>query len=102
MIEFTDKCGWLGEFYLNYKDLNSEQLEDFFSYNDIGLPLAYFIAEGIVQATPMAEDYVNETWNIFMEAIGLTEEDLSIDGINEMKLEFILEMAKRKQDGQQP
>lgn len=102
MIEFTDKCGWLGEFYLNYKDLDSEQLEDFFSYNDIGLPLAYFIAEGIVQSTPMAEQYVNETWDIFMQAIGLKDEELEIDGINEMKLDFIFDMAKRKQEGEQP
>lgn len=98
-IEFSDKAGWLADFYLNYKDDEMENLKDFFSYNDIGLPLAFCIAEGIVQATPAAEDYVNETWTILLQAIGLTEDDLDIEGIGEMKIDFLFDIAKRKQDG---
>jgi hypothetical protein len=98
-VEFSDKAGWLGDFFLNYKDESLDNLADFFSYNDIGLPLAFCIAEGIVQATPAAEEYVNETWNILLQAIGLTEADLEIEGINEMKIDFIFDMAKRKQEG---
>lgn len=79
-VSFSDKCGILGQFWIQYRE--DENLKVFTEYNDIGLPLAYFIASGLVTPNPIAEDYVNETFNMFVAALELTEADLN--GINDL------------------
>lgn len=79
-VSFSDKCGILGQFWIQYRD--DENLAVFTEYNDIGLPLAYFIASGLVTANPMAEDYVNETFDMFISALELTDED--IEGLDNL------------------
>ena len=54
---YSDRCFILGELWLNYRD--EEQFQDFLNYNDVGLPLAYLIAEGIVENTKQAEQFIN-------------------------------------------
>ena len=90
-VPFSDKCGILGQFWFEYRD--DEKLQDFISYNDIGLPLSWFIATGVVTPNPMAEDYVNETFNLFMAALEITEED--IEGLD--SLADILAVVEAKQ-----
>jgi hypothetical protein len=80
-VSFSDKCGILGQFWIQYRD--DENLKVFTEYNDIGLPLAYFIASGLVTANPIAEDYVNESFSMFISALELTEEEIeSSDDLN--------------------
>lgn len=86
-VAFSDKCGILGQFWFEYRD--DEKLQDFISYNDIGLPLAWFIATGVVTANPMAEDYINETFNLFLSALEVTEEEVSEFDSLESLLAFI-------------
>lgn len=83
---FSNQCDILGELWLSYRDFDS--LEDFMSYNDVGLPLAYFISAEIVKPTPLAETFVSETWRVFLEAIGV--EDTGYDNIDEL-MDFILD-----------
>ena len=90
-VPFSDKCGILGQFWFEYRD--DEKLQEFISYNDIGLPLSWFIATGVVTPNPMAEDYVNETFNLFMAALEITEED--IEGLD--SLADILAVVEAKQ-----
>ena len=68
---YANRCSILGEIWLNNR--NDENLEDFIEYNDLGLPLAYFISEGIVSSSPQAEQYVNETFDILMSALDLVD-----------------------------
>lgn len=89
-VPFSDKCGILGQFWFEYRD--DEKLQEFISYNDIGLPLAWFIATGVVTANPMAEDYINETFNLFMAALEVSEEE--IEGMD--NLQSILEYVEEK------
>jgi hypothetical protein len=72
---YSNRCNILSNLYLNYKD--EEDFADFVEYNDLGLPLAHFIAEGIVSTTPMAEQYINETWNLFMGSLGIEDTGFS-------------------------
>jgi hypothetical protein len=90
-VDFSDKCGILGQFWFEFRD--DDKLEDFISYNDIGLPLAWFIATGVVTANPMAEDYINETFDLFLGALEVTEEE--VDGMD--NLESILAYVESKQ-----
>jgi hypothetical protein len=73
-VAFSDKCGILGQFWFEFRD--DEKLKDFIVYNDIGLPLAWFIATGVVTANPMAEDFIDETFNLFLAALNVTEEEV--------------------------
>jgi hypothetical protein len=91
-VPFSDKCGILGQFWFEYRD--DVKLEEFISYNDIGLPLAWFIATGVVTPNPIAEDYVNETFDLFLAALELTDED--IEGLD--TLEELLELVEANQE----
>lgn len=94
-IEFADRCAILGQFWYEFRD--DEELKPFISYNDVGLPLAWFIATGVVTPLPMAEEYVNETFAMFLDAMEVTEEDVAdVDNLDDL-LE-IVEQKKNERD----
>lgn len=90
-VDFSDKCGILGQFWFEFRD--DDKLADFIEYNDIGLPLAWFISTGVVTPNPIAEDYVNETFVLFLDALALSEDDL--DGVD--NLNDLLEIVEKRQ-----
>jgi hypothetical protein len=67
---FFRKCEILGELWLNYR--NDEQFQDFIEYNDLGLPLAYAFANEIAKETELAERYVNESYDLLAESLGVS------------------------------
>jgi len=75
---FSNKCLILGTLWLNYREeaAQNEAWSDFFSYNDIGLPLAYMIAEGFVTPNDdsTGEEIIEETWTLFCEYIDIDPE----------------------------
>lgn len=82
-INFADRCGILGQFWYEFRD--DEDLKPFIGYNDVGLPLAWFIATGVVTPLPMAEEYVNETFAMFLDAMEVTEEEVAdIDNLDDL------------------
>jgi hypothetical protein len=68
---FTSKCRILSELWLDYRD--DEEFQDFIQYNDLGLPLAYAIAEGIVDKTEIASNFINEAFDILLSALGVKD-----------------------------
>ena len=50
-----------------------EQFKDFVEYNDLGLPLGYAFANGIAKETEIAEKYINETYELLAEALGVSD-----------------------------
>ena len=77
---FSKKCEILGDLWLNYRQ--DEQFADFIEYNDIGLPLAYAFANEIAKPTGIAEQYIEETYSLFLEALEI--EDEVFDSLDEM------------------
>jgi hypothetical protein len=69
--DFRNKAEILSELWMDYRD--DEEFKDFVEYNDLGLPLAYAIANGIVEASPMAEQFVDETFRLLLAALGVTD-----------------------------
>lgn len=69
MNDFSSKCEILGDLWIDYKE--DEAFADFIEYNDIGLPLAYASAAGLVKVEPQGELYINETWDLLVEALGV-------------------------------
>lgn len=91
MVEFADKCGLLGELWINYKDDN--EFGDFVQYNDLGLPLAYMVAEGLVkEPTPLGIQYIDETFTLFLAGLEIKETDVE-EGMN---LQDLLDMVGQK------
>jgi hypothetical protein len=72
--------------WLNYRQ--DEQFQDFIEYNDLGLPIAYAIANDIVKSTEMAERFVEETFDLLIAAVELVD-DVGWDNLDDM-----LDMAK--------
>lgn len=69
---FEDICSILSDLWLNYKQ--EKTFQDFISYNDVGLPLAYFIDSELVEATELAKQYVRETWILLLESLNVKED----------------------------
>jgi hypothetical protein len=77
---FDNKALILGQLWINYKA--EDEWMDFFVYNDLGLPLAFAFAEGIINHTPTLEQYVNETFALFLE--GLDVEDTGFESLEDL------------------
>jgi hypothetical protein len=77
---FDNKALILGQLWIQFK--GDDEFSDFFEYNDLGLPLAFAFAEGIVNHTPTLEQYINETWDLFIE--GLDMEDTGFESLDEI------------------
>lgn len=72
-MDFKIKCEILNQLWSDYR--YDEDFEDFVEYNDIGLPLASFIDEGLVDTTPRAEIYIGETFDLLVAALDIEDKD---------------------------
>ena len=75
------KIAILADLWMNYRD--DEQFEDFCQYNDIGLPLAYFINSGLVTPLQLAAQYVAETFDLLCASLNIPL-DGDYDNLNAM------------------
>lgn len=92
MADYKTKCNILSDLWQNYRD--DEDFKSFIEYNDLGLPLAYFLAEGLVsEVLPDGQKYISETFDLFISALEIAEEEISDD----MSLIELLGMAEKKQ-----
>ena len=71
----------LANLWTNYKD--DQDMNDFFEFNDLGLPLAFMIEQKIVKSTPVAQVYVEETFELLVDSLGLDPDD-EFESIDEM------------------
>ena len=69
-MDFRAKCEILSEIWEDYSE--EENLKDFIEYNDVGLPLAYFIHTGMVEPLAEAFEHVEETYKMLVEGLGLS------------------------------
>jgi hypothetical protein len=80
---YEDKCGILADLWLNYR--SDEDFADFIEYNDLGLPLAYALANEIVESTEVAQRFVEETFDLLLD--GLDVEDTGFEELDEILAE---------------
>lgn len=66
--DFSSRCNILADLWMNYK--LDETFQDFVEYNDLGLPLAFFVSQEIIKTNDMVTNYINETWELLLEAVG--------------------------------
>jgi hypothetical protein len=77
---FLNKTSILSELWMNYRD--DEALQDFVEYNDLGLPLAYFLYNELVLPTKQSEIYIEETFSLLVAALDV--EDIGFESLDEM------------------
>ena len=77
---FENKVTILAELWMNYRD--DEQLKDFIEYNDLGLPMAYFLMNELVLPTQQSEVYINETYNLLLASLGA--DDVEYESLDEL------------------
>lgn len=77
---FEKRCEILADLWLGYKD--DETFTDFMEYNDLGLPLAYAFANGLIEysANDKAKPFVNEAWDLLLG--GMEQEDTGFESLN--------------------
>ncbi len=77
---FDNKALILGQVWMEHK--TDDEMADFFEYNDIGIPLAFAYAEGIVNYTDSLSRYVTETFDLLLEALNI--EDAGFDDLQDL------------------
>jgi len=78
--DIRKRCEILSDLWMQYKD--ETELSDYMEYNDLGLSLAFAIHEDIVKTTTVAEAYINESFDLLLEAMSL--EDRGFETLNEI------------------
>jgi hypothetical protein len=68
---FSDVVNILAEFWMDYRE--AEPAKDLLQYGDLGFPLAYAIAEGIVESSPLAEQYIKEIWELLLSMLDIED-----------------------------
>lgn len=90
MTDYKTICSILGELWSDYR--TDPEFKTFIEYNDLGLPLAYSLSEGLVEEiTEVGQKYVLETFNLLVSALELDIENIK-DG---MSLVDLFELAKK-------
>lgn len=68
-----NKVSILADLWLNYR--MDEDFSDYIEYNDLGLPLAYLVDNGVVKIeNEMSTNLINETWDLLLAGLGIDED----------------------------
>lgn len=95
-MEFADKAGILGQLWIDFRE--DDNFKAFMEYNDIGVPMAYYLAEGLVTGlTPLGEQYVEESIDMMFKLLDITEAE--VDDLHEINLTEVLNFAYEKKTG---
>jgi hypothetical protein len=77
-----NKTNILSELWLNYRQ--DVEFIDFIEYNDIGLPLSYVIANGIVESTDLANRFVEETFDLLLAGLEIEDTDEGFENLDDV------------------
>ena len=80
MTTDKNKISILADFYSKYRD--DEEMEDFFDYNDLGLPMAYLVSEDLVSLKDKGNIYISETWALFLESLEI--QDMGFENLEQV------------------
>jgi hypothetical protein len=71
--DFSTKCEILSEVHL--ESTWNMDLNDFRSYNDLGLPLAYAYDKDLITLKDGGTEFIEETWSALCEMLGVDKND---------------------------
>ena len=68
---FEDRCNILGELWIDYRE--EDDLQEFIGYNDLGLPLAFAVAEDLVKPSARAVEMINESFALLLASLEIDD-----------------------------
>ena len=68
---FMARCEILEDLWINYRD--DQNFEDFIEYNDLALPLAYCISNGLIESNEKIEPFINEAFDLLLTGLGVED-----------------------------
>lgn len=80
LTPFSDQCVILADLWLNYRD--DENFLDFIEYNDIGLPLAYAVANKVAEVNELGQQLIEETFDLLLSGLGI--EDTGFESLDDL------------------
>jgi hypothetical protein len=78
---FKNRADILAELWMDYRD--DDGFKDFIEYNDLGLPIAYAVANGIVESNKLVEQFIDESFRLLLIGLGI-EEDLGFETLTDI------------------
>lgn len=94
-MDYADKTGILAQLWIDFR--NDENFSVFMEYNDIGLPLSYVVAEGLVnELTPLGEGYVDESIEMMFKLLDVTADEVQM--LDKINLDSVLSLAHEKKN----
>jgi hypothetical protein len=94
-MDFADKTGVLAQLWIDFRE--DDNFSAFMDYNDIGVPMAYYVSEGLVNGlTTLGEQYVEESLEMMFKLLDITEAE--IDELDEINLTTVLDFAYQKKN----
>jgi hypothetical protein len=76
MTTFQNKTAILSELWLNYRD--DEGFKDFIEYNDLALPFAFAISEGLVDSQESMARFIEEAWSMLLGSLEIEDNDYTL------------------------
>lgn len=74
-MDFVEKVEVIGKLWVEFR--NDKDFSGFMQYNDIGCPMAYMVAEGLIkELNPIGEQLIAETFTMFLNLVNVTEEEI--------------------------
>jgi hypothetical protein len=71
MTDYSKVTEILATLYSDFQ--NDVEWEDFISYNDLGLPLAFLYNQGLCEPTDQGVLHIEETWLLFLAALSIED-----------------------------
>lgn len=78
---YSTKCQILADFWMTYR--YDEDFAYFMEYADLGLPLAYAIANDVVKSTDEAKRFIEDTFAMLLTNLNI-EQDTGFVDMNNM------------------
>lgn len=64
---FADRAHILARLWINERD--NEAFEEYIEFNDLGLPLAYSLSEGIIESNTLVEAHINDSFDMLLTVL---------------------------------
>lgn len=78
---FENKASILADIWIQYR--GEDVWEDFIEYNDMGLPLAYAVANGLATVETIGQKFIEETFDILLAEFDITE-DIGFESLQDV------------------
>ena len=82
MLDTIEKAEIIFEFINDYRE--DEAFQDFFSYNDLGVPMAVMLVNQLVDLNEGGIKVLDETWESLCENLNDADPDYDYESLNEL------------------